>query len=608
MEKINHMENHLEKIAEILRAPPTGDDQKQLVEDLLGECDECRKQMETIAVAVIEHEGGEEAFNRITHELDKLERMQEKYTSWAATPPGAQPPASPENNDVAPLDAGEPWTSAKRCESSGSSSGSEQKCSGAGTGPKQGPGGWPPSKGAVGRSCSPWGGGFEGAVATSGNPFGGGVGGVGGGAFGGRDGSGPRSGLETQLALAEARARAAEQMLDKTLASLRVTRCAACAFGVGAAVILEKLSRDNRELGAGEPLLKIIWNIIVPPIRFALWPARFASGLVLSATHFAPKTTGALCALCGVNLGAFVLFMLIGGSRKREIYIDVVEEATWEERSEELQPQVSIHGKAIFKTSYPAPARQARFGVARLPPNLCVLKPADAEIKFGDVSFEFALPTVGEARPDTTVPFEYQFKGAQKPFLFGLHGSPESGWKVILEASFDSSVTATNVSVVVACGHQAKSRVSASSGSAKETPSGYEWRMRSCVGKSVCILTLAPSSQPTEMSLHFDVPQFTLSGVHVRFCKVAPMLGDSPPVKWIRYLSKGHCRWSSSRGGGCSDNGITAQRTPEFLQFSQTANAFVGTGAEMNEERLLQIWTGADCNMDRALNHVLNQL
>lgn len=91
---IQNMESQLDMIADMMRQTAT-EEQKGLVQDLIRECQENRKQMEALAFEVVEQDEGGDTFQRITHELDRLERMQERYTNWASAPPGSAPPVSP---------------------------------------------------------------------------------------------------------------------------------------------------------------------------------------------------------------------------------------------------------------------------------------------------------------------------------------------------------------------------------------------------------------------------------------------------------------------------------------------------------------------------------
>merc|ERR1712050_620777 len=79
------------------RQPP-GEETKAMVSDMLRQCTEQRKALEDMAMAVIDQDGGEAAFNQITGKLDRLERLQDEFAAWvssASTRARHTPPASP---------------------------------------------------------------------------------------------------------------------------------------------------------------------------------------------------------------------------------------------------------------------------------------------------------------------------------------------------------------------------------------------------------------------------------------------------------------------------------------------------------------------------------
>lgn len=82
---IRRMENQLDVISETMRQPPSSNDQKSLVHDMLRECGEYRRQLEDMAGVVLDQEGGEAVFNQITNELDRFQRLQDGYDQWAAS-------------------------------------------------------------------------------------------------------------------------------------------------------------------------------------------------------------------------------------------------------------------------------------------------------------------------------------------------------------------------------------------------------------------------------------------------------------------------------------------------------------------------------------------
>jgi len=88
-ETIQAMNSHLEMIRDMLNQP-LGDGQKELVREVLQQCEDQRKQMQDIAGVVIEQPGGDIIFNEITHQLEQLDEMQQRFERWSSS--GGSPP------------------------------------------------------------------------------------------------------------------------------------------------------------------------------------------------------------------------------------------------------------------------------------------------------------------------------------------------------------------------------------------------------------------------------------------------------------------------------------------------------------------------------------
>jgi AP-2 complex subunit mu-1 len=121
---------------------------------------------------------------------------------------------------------------------------------------------------------------------------------------------------------------------------------------------------------------------------------------------------------------------------------------------------------------------------------------------------------------------------------------------VKIKSVFERSVSANNVVISIPCPKQTSGVhvVECSVGKAKYEPGtdSLVWRIRRFPGESefvlnaeielVATVTDKVWSKPP-ISLDFQVPMFTASGLRVRFLRVQEK-SNYKPVKWIRYLTK----------------------------------------------------------------------
>merc|ERR1712232_1142724 len=119
-----------------------------------------------------------------------------------------------------------------------------------------------------------------------------------------------------------------------------------------------------------------------------------------------------------------------------------------------------------------------------------------------------------------------------------------------VSAVYDKNITATNVQIILPCPKNTARAVvhNIGSGKARYEPSqgAIVWRLRRFPGRHEysCLAEAELASTMTEkawvrppISMSFEVPQFTASGLRVRFLKVQEK-SNYKPVKWIRYLTK----------------------------------------------------------------------
>jgi AP-2 complex subunit mu-1 len=116
-------------------------------------------------------------------------------------------------------------------------------------------------------------------------------------------------------------------------------------------------------------------------------------------------------------------------------------------------------------------------------------------------------------------------------------------------ALFDKNLSATNVVITIPCPkHTARATSRADNGKARYEPSqgAVVWRIRKFAGnaefKVDADVELAERVTDKQwvrppIIMNFDVPQFTASGLRVRFLKIQEK-SNYKPIKWIRYLTK----------------------------------------------------------------------
>lgn len=120
-----------------------------------------------------------------------------------------------------------------------------------------------------------------------------------------------------------------------------------------------------------------------------------------------------------------------------------------------------------------------------------------------------------------------------------------------IKAVFEKSISANNVVIKIPCPkHTATATISTiGAGRAKYEPAGdaLVWRIRRFPGETEYVLNAELDLTPTvvekpwnskpPISLDFQVPMFTASGLRVRFLRVQEK-SNYRPIKWIRYVTK----------------------------------------------------------------------
>jgi AP-2 complex subunit mu-1 len=120
-----------------------------------------------------------------------------------------------------------------------------------------------------------------------------------------------------------------------------------------------------------------------------------------------------------------------------------------------------------------------------------------------------------------------------------------------MKSVFDKSISANNVVIKIPCpkATATASILTISQGKAKYEPTNEAlvWRIRRFPGETEYVLQAELDLVPTVLekswtskppiSLDFQVPMFTASGLRVRFLRVQEK-SNYKPIKWIRYVTK----------------------------------------------------------------------
>merc|ERR1712032_1164616 len=251
--------------------------------------------------------------------------------------------------------------------------------------------------------------------------------------------------------------------------------------------------------------------------------------------------------------------------RKNEVYIDVVENVNilMSAKRERLRADVSgqilvkchlsgmpeckfgMNDKLIMNSEQRARASEKGIALDDYRFHQCVRLSkfdVDREITFTPPDGQFELMTYR-----ITDNIESPFKLLPNVKVIGRNRLELS---LQVTAMYDSTITAVNVKIEFPCPkNTAKCQMhNVSNGKARyeAAQSAITWRIRRLTGRQELsfLAEVELASTVTEkawvrppISMNFDVPQFTASGLRVRFLKVDEK-SNYKPVKWIRYLTK----------------------------------------------------------------------
>jgi AP-2 complex subunit mu-1 len=263
--------------------------------------------------------------------------------------------------------------------------------------------------------------------------------------------------------------------------------------------------------------------------------------------------------------------------RKNEVYLDVVESVNCLISTKGTLLKSDVLGQIMVKCQLSG-MPECKFGmndklvmnpagsVVRQPPPSVPASPtsADKGIALDDVRFHqcVRLSKFESDRAITFIPPDGSFElmsyriteNIACPFkVFPVvqeRGRTKVDITVKIKACFEKDISATAVVVRIPCPkHTAGVNiVSISAGKAKYEPSGdvLAWRIRRFPGETEYTLAaevdlvatvIEKSWVKPPISLDFQVPMFTASGLRVRFLRVQEK-SNYKPVKWIRYITK----------------------------------------------------------------------
>ena len=254
--------------------------------------------------------------------------------------------------------------------------------------------------------------------------------------------------------------------------------------------------------------------------------------------------------------------------RKNEVYIDVHEIVTLLTSSTGVVLRAEIQGVVKMKASLSG-MPECKFG---LNDKLIMEKEGGAAavaanqkasgVEIDDCTFHRCV-RLGKFETDRTITFippdgefdlmKYRVNSPSQPFRLFPTYSDEGKTKLVVSlkvsSDFPDDKKATLVSINIPVPPTtANTRISASRGRAKYEPGkgSIVWRISNFPGMSeaniTCIVDLLPNirekpwvRQP--ISVNFEIPMYSASGVQVRFLKVFEM-SSYTTQRWVRYLSK----------------------------------------------------------------------
>lgn len=263
--------------------------------------------------------------------------------------------------------------------------------------------------------------------------------------------------------------------------------------------------------------------------------------------------------------------------RKNEVYIDVIESVNVLLSKKGTLLKADVQGQVMVKCQLSGMPEckfgmndklvmnRAGTGTSAQPAPSSVPAVSDKGIALDDVKLHqcVRLSKFEQERAITFIPPDGQFElmsyritdNVACPFkilpVIAERGRTKIDVTLKIKSVFDKAMSATNVVIKIPCPKSTAvaNVVSISAGRAKYEPESdaLVWRIRRFPGETEYVvqaeLDLVPTVQDKgwvakpPISLDFQVPMFTASGLRVRFLRIQEK-SNYKPVKWIRYVTK----------------------------------------------------------------------
>jgi len=251
--------------------------------------------------------------------------------------------------------------------------------------------------------------------------------------------------------------------------------------------------------------------------------------------------------------------------RKNEVYIDVVENVNIMMSAKKERLRADVSGQILVKCQLSG-MPECKFGMndKLVMSSNDKMRSADKGIALDDYRFHqcVRLSKFDVDREITFTPPDGSFElmtyriteNIESPFKLlpnvKMLGRNRLELSLQVTAMYDRNITATNVKIDIPCPkNTARGNINKiDHGRARYEPSqgAIIWRIKRFPGRHeyTCLAEVEMASTVTDkqwvkppITMNFDVPQFTASGLRVRFLKVQEK-SNYKPVKWIRYLTK----------------------------------------------------------------------
>jgi AP-2 complex subunit mu-1 len=253
--------------------------------------------------------------------------------------------------------------------------------------------------------------------------------------------------------------------------------------------------------------------------------------------------------------------------KKNEVYIDVIENVNVLVSKKGTLLKADVQGSVVVKCQLSG-MPECKFGMND---KLVMSKSGPSEsgvdkgIALDDVRFHqcVRLSKFEQERAITFIPPDGQFElmsyritdNVACPFkilpVIVERGRTKIDVTVKIKSVFEKNISANNVVIKIPC---PKSTASAAIGQISGGKAKYEagtdalvWRIRRFPGETEYVLQAEVDLVPTmqvkgwtskpPISVDFQVPMFTASGLRVRFLRIQEK-SNYKPVKWIRYITK----------------------------------------------------------------------